>query len=120
MCCGLNAAYCLALMLKRKNFGQLAAAGTGRYWILAAFMGAIWVGGIAIYGLGASYLGSFGAYAGWSIMMIASIIAGNVTGVILGEWKGAGGRVLATMGAGLAVLVIAAVILSYANRLLAG
>ena len=120
VCCGLNAGYCLVLMIKRKNLGQLAAAGTGRYWILAAFMGAIWAGGIAIYGLGASYLGSFGAYAGWSIMLIASIVAGNVAGVIVGEWKGAGTRVLAMMGVGLTILVIAAVILSYANRLLAG
>jgi L-rhamnose-H+ transport protein len=120
VCSGLNVIYCLSLMLKRKNLGQLAAPGTGRYWILAAFMGAIWAGGMAIYGLGATYLGSFGAYAGWSIMLISSIVAGNVAGVIVGEWKGAGSRVLAMMGAGLAVLVVAAVILSYANRLLAG
>jgi L-rhamnose-H+ transport protein len=119
-CCGVNVAYCLHLMIERKNFGQLAGAGTGRYWILAAIMGAIWAGGIAIYGLGVSYLGTFGAYAGWSIMLIASIVAGNVAGVIVGEWKGAGTRPLITMGAALTILVIAAVILSYANRLLAG
>lgn len=119
-CFGLNVAYCVYLMIKGKNFGQLAAPGTGRYWILAAIMGAVWAGGVAIYGLGVSYLGSFGAYAGWSIMLIASIVAGNVSGVIVGEWKGTGTRPLATMGVALTVLVIAVVILSYANRLLAG
>lgn len=119
-CCGLNVGYCLYLMIKRKNFGQLAGAGTGRYWILAAIMGAVWAGGIAIYGLGVSYLGSFGAYAGWSIMLIASIVASNVSGVIVGEWKGTGTRPLATMGVALTVLMIAVVVLGYANRLLAG
>ena len=119
-CCGVNIAYCLHLMIKRNNFRQLTGAGTGGYWMLAALMGAIWAGGIAIYGLGVSYLGSFGAYAGWSIMLIASIVAGNVAGMIVGEWKGAGTRALITMGGALTVLVIAAVILSYANRLMAG
>jgi L-rhamnose-H+ transport protein len=119
-CCSLNVGYCLCLMIKRKNFGQLVGVGIGRYWILAAIMGAVWAGGIAIYGLGVSYLGSFGAYAGWSIMLIASIVAGNVSGVIVGEWKGTGTRPLTTMGVALTVLMIAVVMLGYANRLLAG
>ena len=46
--------------------------------------------------------------------------AGNFAGLVVGEWKGAGTRPLITMGTGLTVLVIAAAILSYANRLLAG
>ena len=117
---GLNLAYCLYLMVRGRNFRQLTGAGAGRYWILAVVMGTVWAGGIAVYGLGVSYLGTFGAYAGWSIMVIASIAGGNVAGVIVGEWKGAGDRALITMGAGLTVLVIAAVILGYANRLLAG
>jgi hypothetical protein len=53
-------------------------------------------------------------------MLIASIVAGNVSGVIVGEWKGTGTRPLTTMGVALTVLMIAVVMLGYANRLLAG
>lgn len=118
-CYGLNVAFCLVLMVKNKNLGSFVLAPVRGYWLLAAVMGALWAGGVSIYGVGVSYLGTFGAYAGWCLLLIASIAAGNIGGVVAGEWKGSGPRPFATMIGGMFVLAVAAVILGYANRLLA-
>ncbi len=116
---GLSVLYCVYLMVRRRNFADLGHAHTGKYWLLAGIMGALWAGGIVLYGLGVAYMGRFGAYAGWPLLLIAAISASNVSGVIIGEWKGTGGKPLAVMGAALGVLSIAAVILGFANRMMA-
>ncbi len=118
-CYALNVIFCLVLMVKNKNLGSFVSAPARRYWILAGIMGALWAGGVSVYGIGASHLGTFGAYAGWCLLLIASITAGNVGGIAFGEWRGCGPRPFSTMIGGMLVLGLAAVILGYANRLLA-
>lgn len=117
-CYALNVAFCLVLMFKNRNFKKFVAAPSRRYWLYAGIMGALWAGGISIYGAGTSYLGAFGAYAGWSLLLIAAITAGNISGIGFGEWKGSGAKPFWTMISGMLVLAIAAVMLGYANRLL--
>jgi L-rhamnose-H+ transport protein len=117
-CYGLNVAFCLLLMAKNKNLKSFVRAPAASYWLLAAAMGALWAGGISVYGVGVTYLGTFGAYAGWCLLLIASIAAGNVGGILVGEWKGSSRRSFLTMMGGMAVLALAAIILGYANRLL--
>ncbi len=111
--------YCLYLMARNRTFGDLKQPNAGRYWLLAAIMGALWAGGIVAYGVGVAYMGSFGAYAGWPMLLIAAIGASNISGFIVGEWKGTGSKPVAMMGVALAVLFLAAIILGYANRMLA-
>lgn len=114
----LNVAFCLVLMVKNKNVGSFLMAPARRYWLLAAIMGLLWAGGVSVYGIGVSYLGTFGAYAGWSLLLIAAIAAGNVGGIAFGEWKGCSSKPFLTMIGGMLVLGLAAVMLGYANRLL--
>lgn len=117
-CYGLNVAFCLFLMMRNQTLKAFVHAPAPSYWALAAMMGALWAGGVSVYGVGVAYLGAFGAYAGWCLLLIASIAAGNVGGILVGEWKGSGQRAFSTMMGGMAVLALAAIILGYANRLL--
>jgi L-rhamnose-H+ transport protein len=64
-------------------------------------------------------MGGFGAYAGWPLMLIVAITAGNISGILMGEWKRTGTRPLSAMVAALVVLFLAAVMLGFANRMLA-
>ena len=64
-------------------------------------------GGIVVYGIGATRIGEFGAYLGFPVMLISSILAGNVAGAITGEWSSASSQAKRIMGAGVAVLAIA-------------
>ena len=117
-CYGLNVAFCLLLMMKNRNISAFVKAPAIRYWLLAAMMGALWAGGVIVYGTGVSYLGTFGPYAGFCLFLIGSIAAGNVGAILVGEWKGSGRRPFATMMGAMTVLALAAILMGYANRLL--
>ena len=110
--------YALFLMIRNKTLSGLTAPGTGKYWGLAAIMGFLWAGGIVLYGTGAAFMGNLGAYAGWPLLLIAAIGASNLSGVIIGEWKGTGSKPGRVMALAMAVLFVAAVMLGFANRML--
>ena len=109
--------YYAYLSLRNRSVKRFFEPGTGFCWLAAAMMGAVWAGGIVLYGMGAFQLGQFGAYVGFPIMLISSIVTGNVLGLLTGEWKGVGQRPLRIMGGGVAVLFLAIIILGYANSL---
>jgi L-rhamnose-H+ transport protein len=107
--------YCLFLMNRDRGWDRYVLEGTGRYWGLTFSMGALWSGSIALYGIGLSKLGPLAASIGWPILMITSIVMGNLCGIITGEWKGAGRKSLITMVAGLVVLSIAICLIGMGN-----
>jgi len=113
---GLNIAYACFVATKNKSFAELSAPGTRSHWGLAAAMGILWAGGIVVYGVGVSRMGELGAYAAWPLLLIAAIAASNVSGILIGEWKGTGRRPIALMTSALVVLVFAALLLGFANR----
>lgn len=113
----MNVAYCGYLLFRNRSFTPFTASGTGSYWLWALFMGVVWAGGIVVYGMGATRVGAFGAFWGFPIMLIASVLTGNVTGVLTGEWTGASSRSKTLMAGGVAVLVLAVIILTYSNQL---
>ncbi|MCL4812670.1 MAG: hypothetical protein KJ061_09305 [Vicinamibacteraceae bacterium] len=112
-----NAGYCVWLIARRSSWSTFRARGTGRYWMAAAVMGALWAGGIVVYGRGAVALGELGAFIGFPVMLTASILTGNVLGVLSGEWRDASSKARRLMVAGVGLLILAVVVLAYANRL---
>ena len=113
-----NAGYCIYLLVKNKTFRQFTQKGTGKYWIMAVFMGILWPGGIVVYGMGTTMIGDLGAYLGFPVLMILSIIAGNVFGILTGEWKGVSARPKRIMGMGITVLVVAILVLGLSMNLI--
>lgn len=112
-----NVAYCVFLIRRNGTGSLFRESGTGWYWIAAAIMGIVWAGGIIVYGAGAVRLGHLGAYIGFPMMLIASILTGNVLGFIHGEWKNAGRTALRLMAGGVALLIAAILLLGVANSL---
>ena len=112
-----NVAYCVCLTRRNGTTSLFRESGTGWYWMAAAVMGIVWAGGIIVYGAGAFRLGQFGAYIGFPMMLIASILTGNVLGFINGEWKYAGRTALRLMAGGVGLLIAAILLLGYANTL---
>jgi hypothetical protein len=72
--------------------------------------------GIAFYGFAAASLGRLGTSVGFSVLMSSMIVTANGFGLASGEWKGAGARPTALMGAGLLILVAAIFLIGYGNR----
>ncbi len=105
--------YCSYLVKKNRTAPRFRRPGTGMYWLLAGVMALFWFGSTVLYGIGAGELGRLGTVLGWPVFMSLIVITAGVHGRLTGEWKGSPGpaRIQAL---GLAVLVLAIVVLSRA------
>ncbi len=115
--CIVNAGYSLWLMFTRKTASGFIGPGFGRNLVLGACMGLLWIGGVYLYSIGASALGGWGVVVGWVLFMSSLILTGNLWGIFRGEWKGAPKPARSLLNRGLAVLMIAIVIVAYSNAL---
>jgi L-rhamnose-H+ transport protein len=107
-----NIGYTLYLLGRNKTWGGFSAAGSARNLVLAAVMGILWMAGVSVYGAGAAAMGDLGAVMGWPLFMSMVIITGNVWGFATGEWKGAPAAAMRLNLAGVAVLIVAIVVIS--------
>jgi L-rhamnose-H+ transport protein len=113
-----NVAYCVYLLRKRGTFGNFVRRGTGAYWAGAVVMGLLWAGGIVVYGIGATRVGQFGAFLGFPVMLISSILTGNLLGAATGEWRGVARQPRMVMSLGVVLLIMAIGVLAYSNQLI--
>ncbi len=107
-----NLIYCLYLIGKNHTADRFARPATGGYFILAGIMGIFWFGSTLMYGIAVRPLGTAVA---WPIFMSLIVIVASIWGVLTGEWKGAGKRPLQIMYGGVAVLILAIIVLSRAS-----
>lgn len=112
-----NTIYCAVLLTRNGTWSRFREAGTRHYWPLAALMGIIWMLSITFYGRGASAMGPLGGSVGWAVFYGCIILFSTFWGMVSGEWKQARGGPLRTLYGGLALLMIAIVVLGYGNTL---
>ena len=110
-----NVGYSLLLLRKNKTAHLFREPGTGHYWLLGIVMGVDWMAGMAAYGAGALSLGKMGTSMGWILFVASMIIVANILGALTGEWKGAKPRTLVIMAAGIAILLVAIVVVGTAG-----
>jgi L-rhamnose-H+ transport protein len=108
--------YCTYLLRKNNNLNRFQAAGTSSYWILTLLMAVLWFGSTILYGAATTNLGQLGVVLGWPLFMSVIVISAAVWGAITGEWRGSGSRPRIVMVGGVAILVIAIFVLSYAGQ----
>ena len=110
-----NLGYSLYLLFKNGTWGLYREAP----WhdaALATLMGLLWMGAVAVYGVASVYLGNLGTSVGWGLFQIFMIITANLSGLLTGEWSGAPAGARGKLYAGLALLVVATLLLAGANR----
>ncbi len=112
-----NIIFCGYLLFKNKTFNRFSLSGTGKYWIRGLAMGLLWSGGIIIYGMGTTMIGELGAYLGFPVLMIVSIVTGNIFGFLTGEWKVASARSKKFMFKSIVILVFAILIMGLSMNL---
>jgi L-rhamnose-H+ transport protein len=66
--------------------------------------------------MGESQMGRFG-FSSWTLHMASIIIFGTIWGFALREWKDASPKVRATVWGGVALLILATVIIGYGNMI---
>ena len=111
-----NALYTSFLLTRNKTWSNFCLPNTRRFWLVGLVMGALWTASVILYGRGAGVMGQLGAVVGWPMFLGIMIVVSNLWGFAMGEWRTANVQARRYMYAGLAVLVIASVLLGVANQ----
>jgi L-rhamnose-H+ transport protein len=110
----MNAGYAVVLLSKNKTWSSFGVAKSGKAFMWAIIAGLCWFAALGVYGQGSALLGEIGPVIGWPILLGLSLIVSNTWAYFAGEWKGAG-KAFRLLLVGLAVLILASIILGYAN-----
>lgn len=117
-----NASWCAWLIVKNRSAGQWLGQGSGgatpllANFLLCAVAGAAWYFQFFFYTMGESQMGQFG-FSSWTLHMASIIIFGTLWGFAFREWRRAAGGVKAMVWGGVALLILATVIIGYGNML---
>ncbi len=111
-----NLIYCLYLQGKNKTGKKFSESGTGGYWLLAFVMAVCWFGSTLMYGIAKDYIGSMGTSIAWPMFMSLIVITASVHGIRTGEWNGTGKTPLRIQLSGVAVLILAVIVLQLAAQ----
>lgn len=112
----MNAGYALFLLFKNKSFGSFKTPGMFAALKWSIIAGLLWFAALGTYGQGVALMGEIGTMICWPTMLGLSLIVSNIAGMITGEWKGVAGP-FKIMLAGVAVIILATVVMAYASTL---
>jgi len=107
-----NAGYCVWLLQRNETWKLFKYAGGASQWISGTLMGLLCFGSFLVYGMGATALGPLGGIVGWPLFMSMSLITSNTLGALSGEWKGASRKSYSYSVIGIALLILAIVVIS--------
>ena len=107
----LNVAYCLYKIHQQRSWPSLWSSGIPGDWLQASLMAVLWTGSTILYGWGANGLGDLGPSLGWSFYNAILIITTVACGLLTHEWDEGRGRPLRVLLVGIALLVLATVLL---------
>lgn len=107
-----NAVYCIRENVKNHSGGEYLAVSSRTLinnLVFCALAGVLWYSQFFGLEMGKSFLSDSPLLIAfsWSILMSLNVIFSNVWGILLKEWKGSGVRTLATLAAGLLILLVA-------------
>lgn len=107
-----NFVYCMILSIQNNSFSDYSSKNAPLKWnyLFAALAGTIWFTQFIFKGMGTTRLGEF-ATVSWGVFFSLVVVFSNLVGILTGEWKGVSRKTLRILLAGLAVLIIAAVLI---------
>jgi L-rhamnose-H+ transport protein len=112
-----NLVFCGYLMATNGSWSNYWQPKAGRLYSITILMGLLWGGDIFLYGFASPKIGRLGPAIGWPLKLIAGLIAANVAGYLIGEWKLTPVKARRWMVAGLAVMLAAIVVLGWSSML---
>ncbi len=106
-----NAGYAAWLMYRNRSWPLFRErTGVNLWW--SSLMGLLCFGSFLVYGFGASALGPLGGIVGWPLFMSMSLITSNSLGALSGEWRGAPRQAVRLSIGGIAMLILAIVVIA--------
>ena len=110
-----NLGFCFYLLQKNHSFSGFVKPRSMRLYSLSALMALLWGGSVFVYGAAAPRLGALGTAIGWPLSLATGLVLANIIGLGLGEWKQAPRQAKVWMYSGIAVLLVAIIVLSRAS-----
>lgn len=108
-------AFAYSAFLARRNRSFALLGSQPRNHLLALCTGALWYGQFFFYNLGHVRLSGDYAFSSWAIHMILLVLFSNMVALLFREWTGCRARTRFAVAAGMAVLCVAVVLLTYGN-----
>jgi L-rhamnose-H+ transport protein len=108
-----NIGYCIYLLTTNHTWGNFVHGAKEVFNPLLA--ACLWMGGIALYSSGTSYLGVLGVSIGFGLYMIVNIVSGQFAAIATGEWHLMRASIYRSFAAGIACLVLAVVTIGASN-----
>lgn len=118
-----NFLWCLCLIVKNRSARQWLGTGSTpqirsmpllRNFLLCALAGLCWYLQFFFYTMGESQMDRF-SFSSWTLHMASIIIFGTLWGFALKEWAGLSIRTRATVTLGIAILVVATIVIGFGN-----
>jgi L-rhamnose-H+ transport protein len=111
----INAGYCLYLLRRNRTWHKGLPEDRPRNLAYAVAMGFLWLFGFYLYGVGKTQVGELGASICWPIFMTIMVVVANIWGLLTGEWKNADRRAFRYLGAGIAIMIVASLVIAKAG-----
>jgi L-rhamnose-H+ transport protein len=113
-----NGGWCVVLNFKNRTLGDYVNTATPvvNNLFFAAVAGIVWCFQFVCFKTGEPSMGKT-SYIGWAVLMASSILFSQLLGILLGEWKGTGGKTRGLLAAGLLLLIASSVVAGYAGSL---
>jgi L-rhamnose-H+ transport protein len=108
-----NIGYSVYLLFRNKTWGNFR--GGVRELFNPVLAACLWMGGIALYSSGTTFLGILGVSIGFALYTITMILCGQLAAVFTGEWYHMKAKIYAAFAGGLAFLLLAVVTIGAAN-----
>ena len=109
-----NAAFTVYLLARNRSWAAFGNPLPDALW--STLMAVLWMGAFSVYGMSTALLGDLGTSIGWGLFQIFMIMTASLSGALTGEWKGATAGAKACLAAGMALLTVATLLLTAANR----
>lgn len=104
-------------LLRRNQTASVFQNQAIRESLLALAMAVCWLGGMFLYGVGATITGRFGTSIGYAISVTALILWSSSLGILTGEWRGVQPSTFKRMQRGLAIVLVALFVASLTGLL---
>ncbi|TWU42793.1 L-rhamnose/proton symporter RhaT [Novipirellula artificiosorum] len=114
---------CLFLIRRNGTASQLirlpkeGGGNLGFYYLMALLSGAFWYFQFFFYGMGHANMGQTYGFTSWALHMSMLILFSNIYGFVFREWEGTDGRPKRILHLGMAIIVVATLVITYGNYL---
>jgi len=116
-----NVFWCLILISRNKTASQFTRLPNEKrsklafYYLMALLSGAFWYFQFFFYGMGHFNMGTTYGFTSWALHMAMLILFSNIYGTLFKEWVGADKQPIRILRTGMALIVVATLIITYGN-----